>query len=208
MRFDRSTVACLTLIFVLIGSILLLITGEADVLDSGLQSRFACLDHRIFFVIISKTASLLSFSIALMAILAYGYLKHKTLEPREFALIIGSILALSLAAILKLAFARERPCGVTCTANLGYSFPSGHATRAGLLATYALDMLLAPEHETRSKSFRLLKWSFSMLAILWMILVAISRVTLGVHWTLDVIAGLALGSLSYLLAKKILATKT
>jgi len=59
-----------------------------------------------------------------------------------------------------------------------HAFPSGHAARAFLLA--ALGFALGPA------------WLGPVLAV-WAVLVAVSRVALGVHYASDVVAGAALG---------------
>jgi undecaprenyl-diphosphatase len=59
-----------------------------------------------------------------------------------------------------------------------HAFPSGHAARAFLLA--ALGFAFGPA------------WLGPVLAV-WAVLVALSRVALGVHYVSDVVAGAALG---------------
>ena len=59
-----------------------------------------------------------------------------------------------------------------------HAFPSGHAARASLLAV--LGFAFGPA------------WLGPVLAV-WAVLVALSRVALGVHYVSDVVAGAALG---------------
>ncbi|MCX7023036.1 MAG: phosphatase PAP2 family protein [Spirochaetes bacterium] len=89
--------------------------------------------------------------------------------------------AMALAALAKLAFRRARPkgdWGAIYRRTDPHSFPSGHAGRTMALATVIL-ALSGPV-----PGLALFAWSFA---------VGISRVALGVHWFLDVLAGWALG---------------
>ena len=65
-----------------------------------------------------------------------------------------------------------------------YSFPSGHCASAALitLLMFNQDFFLTP------------------LFLIWMILILISRIGLGIHYITDVIGGLILGSVTYLVA--------
>ena len=108
---------------------------------------------------------------------------------------VGLLLALSalggnaLANVLKLSFRRDRPeLALRLVAATAPSFPSAHATLAGVAATLlsvvALRSGLSPS--ARATLFTA-AWA-------WGLMVAASRVWLGVHYLSDVATGLVLGS--------------
>lgn len=85
----------------------------------------------------------------------------------------------SLAAvyIIKLAISRERPETITLIIADGFSFPSGHATAA-------------------FSSLPIVFRSFKKMKLYWLtyiLLIAVSRIYLGVHYLSDVIGGALLG---------------
>jgi undecaprenyl-diphosphatase len=87
-----------------------------------------------------------------------------------------------LAFGLKALFRRARPPGERGTLYVHFdvhAFPSSHAVRMGGLAA-ALALLAPP-------------WATGML-VLWAVLVSLARVGLGIHYLLDVGAGLVLGA--------------
>ena len=92
--------------------------------------------------------------------------------------------------ILKLIFSRERPIDINLIAETGYSFPSGHAMIS--LAVYGFLAYLLWKSNYKYKKIG------SSLLILLIVLIGISRIYLGVHYTSDVIGGFII-SLSYLL---------
>lgn len=87
---------------------------------------------------------------------------------------------------VKLLFHRPRPSEASLVLS-SYSFPSGHATAAAMLACLAVWYA-----QTARRPFAQV---FVLLAAgtAWALLVAWSRVALGVHHVTDVIAGLGLG---------------
>lgn len=93
---------------------------------------------------------------------------------------------LALAELIKAAVSRARPDLLRLTGFAGASFPSGHATMAAAMFA-ALALLLG-----RGRC-RTVRSALAAVAIGMAVLVAATRVTLGVHWLTDVMAGLTLG---------------
>ncbi len=91
-----------------------------------------------------------------------------------------------LANTIKFFVGRARPTIDQLTGFSGKSFPSGHATAAA--ATYAAFALLFGIR--RSARFRAVAAGS---AVTLSVLIAGTRVLLGVHWLTDVVAGLVLG---------------
>jgi membrane-associated phospholipid phosphatase len=93
---------------------------------------------------------------------------------------------LALTEAIKVSVSRVRPDLLRLTGYAGYSFPSGHATLAA--ATFAAFALLLGRGRCRR-----VRTALAAAAVGMAVLVAASRVTLGVHWLTDVLAGLILG---------------
>ena len=91
-----------------------------------------------------------------------------------------------LANTIKFFVARARPTLDQLTGFSGKSFPSGHATAAA--ATYAaFALLLGSRRSLNTKAI------LAGTAVAFAIVIAATRVLLGVHWLTDVVAGLVLG---------------
>lgn len=105
-------------------------------------------------------------------------------EARLFALtMIGAAL---LNISLKLAFKRERPIPFfDLSTPETYSFPSGHALTSCVFFGALAAMLAA---RIKNRRFRTIVWIVCSTMFL---LIGFSRIYLGVHYTTDVIAGLA-----------------
>ena len=106
------------------------------------------------------------------------------------AFLINLIFVFMLNYILKLIFSRTRPIDINIITETGYSFPSGHAMIS--LAIYGFLAYLLWKSDFKYK-----KIGVSLLVLL-IVLIGISRIYLGVHYTSDVIAGFIV-SLGYLL---------
>jgi undecaprenyl-diphosphatase len=88
--------------------------------------------------------------------------------------------------LLKELVERPRPSGARLVPGTGFSYPSGHVLAAA--ATWAFVPVIAGLYIRR----RWVWWALTALAWTTIVLVAWSRVWLGVHWTSDVVGSFAL----------------
>lgn len=111
-------------------------------------------------------------------------------HQQQYALnvLIAMFLDLAIVGLLKVLFRRQRPVYnqqdmfVTVSVD-NYSFPSGHSTRAAMVA--ALFSLITS------------KPLYRLVASVWAIGIALSRVVLGRHHVSDVVFGVMIGLLQY-----------
>lgn len=102
---------------------------------------------------------------------------------RAAALALSMVALAALVLVIKFTVRRRRPPGEWGTIYRNadpHSFPSGHAARAVLLAVLACS--LGPS------------W-FALVVGLWAPLVSLARVSMGVHYLSDVLAGMLVGAL-------------
>jgi undecaprenyl-diphosphatase len=110
--------------------------------------------------------------------------------PRLAMAIIVVALARPLAEMaLKELVRRDRPVGDRLVNGEGYSFPSGHPLATA--ASWGMVPLVVALYTRR----RWLWWAVAIGVWTLAVMVAASRVWLGVHWTSDVVAGLILAVL-------------
>ncbi|XP_074053559.1 polyisoprenoid diphosphate/phosphate phosphohydrolase PLPP6 [Macrotis lagotis] len=122
---------------------------------------------------------------------AYCLYRSDSWAGREVLLnlLFALLLDLALVALLKGAVRRRRPphnrADMFFTFSVDrYSFPSGHATRAALVARFVLRHLV-------------LAVPLRVLVLLWAFVLGLSRVMLGRHNVTDVAFGFAFGYLQY-----------
>lgn len=127
--------------------------------------------------------------LALLTLLAIGYLLALKKWGGALLLLIATLGGAALSEGMKLGFNRPRPDLVAhVVETTSMSFPSGHAMLSA--ATYlTLGALLA-----RAQERRRLRGYVMGAAILITLLIGLSRVYLGVHWPTDVLGGWCLGA--------------
>lgn len=131
--------------------------------------------------------------IVLVAVVAAAYAVAAG-RPRVVLALAWTPLAFLLDSVIKLLVRHPRPTVAMITLPPDFSFPSGHATAASAL--YVTLALLAAGVERRAGPRRLLIASGVLVAVL----VAWSRVYLGVHYLSDVVGGLLLGTAGAIVA--------
>ena len=108
----------------------------------------------------------------------------------DAALLVSALLVATVSLIiLRDTFQITRPVSDIFSAN-GWSFPSGHATVA---TAFAFMIAYSFFGRMRTIKNKILLISGSILGAA---LICFSRLYLGAHWTLDILAGVALGLLS------------
>lgn len=107
-------------------------------------------------------------------------------------LVISALDCFLLNTILKYIIQRARPDGLRLIVQGGYSFPSGHAMMSICVYGYLLYFSIC---HIKNK---VLKYIVSILLVLVILSIGISRIYIGVHYASDVLAGYLLAC-SYLL---------
>ncbi len=129
-----------------------------------------------------------TFWICIFVVISFFFLRKK----RSRELLLGTMIVESvLNLLLKYFFSRERPGFPHLVEETGYSFPSGH-----MMATTSFSFLMIYFlwESNLSKTWKVL---FTVCLILFSILIGLSRIYLGVHYTSDVIGAFCI-SLSVL----------
>ena len=111
---------------------------------------------------------------------------------------VVALSGLLLMFILKLIFHRDRPLIPLLETAKGYSFPSGHATMS--ITFYGLLIYLV----WQNKMSKWIKWTLTILLVLLINFIGVSRVYLRVHYASDVLAGFCVGLMWLLLSLWIL----
>lgn len=133
---------------------------------------------------ISFLGSTLFLTLATIAVVVWFALRKWEREAKLFAITMAGASLLNVT--LKLAFRRERPVPFfDLLPPSSYSFPSGHSL-ASCVFYGALAAILTAR--LKDKRVRIAVW---VLASAMFLLIGLSRIYLGVHYTTDVIAGFA-----------------
>ncbi|NIK11511.1 phosphatase PAP2 family protein [Alkalibacillus almallahensis] len=136
---------------------------------------------------ITETGSVPWLTVATILVVAYlVLLTDKSYWVATF-LVINMLGISGLTKGLKLLFERQRPETLEQFDGTGFSFPSGHSTGAITFYGFMIYLIVI------SKLSKGWKWVINGFLTTWILLVALSRVFVGVHYVTDIIAGLAIG---------------
>jgi membrane-associated phospholipid phosphatase len=122
-----------------------------------------------------------------------GFISANLFFHKRFKLLLGLIYSTCGAGLftyfLKLIIARDRPELVSrLVVESGFSFPSGHATTA-----FVAFPILAIVVYYSSRIPKVLKYILILILAIFPLVVAFSRLYLGVHYLTDVVAGAMVG---------------
>ncbi len=140
-----------------------------------------------FIVLVMKVGNPFLFSSLAILIASLLVMRKNTYEALLF--LTAMALALISLSILKNHFQISRPTSGLYAVD-GWSFPSGHATLATAFFFLLVHTFIDKMKSVKGKTFLIVG------SIVGALLVSFSRVYLGAHWTLDILAGIALGLLS------------
>lgn len=140
-----------------------------------------------FFKIITQFGSaIVLIIITILCVIFIRDKKYKILVPANLVTIA------IINIVLKNFFLRPRPNELRLIEETGYSFPSGHA----MASTAFYGLLICIVHEKVEN--RILRNTICIMLGLLILLISISRIYVGVHYTSDVIAGTCF-SIAYLI---------
>lgn len=141
-----------------------------------------------FFKIITQFGSaLVLIIITILCVIFIRDKKYKILVPANLVTIA------IINIVLKNFFLRPRPDELRLIEETGYSFPSGHA----MASTAFYGLLIYIVHEKVEN--KILRNTICIMLGLLILLISISRIYVGVHYTSDVIAGTCF-SIAYLIS--------
>jgi undecaprenyl-diphosphatase len=153
---------------------------------------------------ISDTTTLLSIAMALVVLVLYFVKREKKRLVKVAVLVVVLLTVLVVTQGMKSLIDRDRPFTTyphieKLSSGGDSSFPSGHTIEAFAMAA-ALSRLFA-------------KRRFIIPLYLWAVLVAYSRMALGVHYPTDILAGMAIGTLigffiPWIFSRKVNKTET
>ncbi|WP_456422090.1 phosphatase PAP2 family protein [Thermococcus sp.] len=158
---------------VLVAILLLQITGIMGNLNQMVEAKTPLIEEppMEFLTAFGGDVFLLPF----MAFVIFLELKERKLSRKTFVFVLSAFIGLVMVAILKVIFAEPRPRPLPGANFLSRgAFPSGHAFRAAIIASYVSD---------RWKRLAPVAWAYA-------VGVALTRLFLHYHWFGDVLFSL------------------
>lgn len=197
MGFPNWAKNILFLLVYMISGLVLVIIIEGLLSGSDLQPLNTAIESLVtqirtplvttLFVWITQIGNPFVFASLAVFIAIMLILKGQAYEAALF--LIALVVAVISLTVLKNVFQISRPISDIYSAD-GWSFPSGHATVATAFFFLIAHTFWGRMRNVRSKTLLIVG------SILGALLICFSRLYLGAHWTLDILAGIALGLLA------------
>lgn len=185
----KTIIFFLSLLFFVVITTLLL-TEKIYFFDEFVFNGIKKLRSDVFTIVFKAITFLCSTEFLIAAIISM--LLFSKNKKTVLFIALNTVLVFLFNQGLKLIFVRPRPENINLIVENGFSFPSGHSMVSlafyGLLIYFILNM----------KIKKSMKFLYSILLVLLILLIGISRIYLGVHYASDVLAGFAI-SIVYLI---------
>lgn len=133
---------------------------------------------------LARVGSAVGVSVCVAAIAVWLFVTGKRLDALTLA--VTAVVGVACSELIKLLVARPRPLDGLLEPP-GFSYPSGHAMGAAVLATGLALMIIACSRSSRARS-----WA-TIASFAWVAIMMWSRTALHVHWLSDTVAGALLG---------------
>ena len=186
IRFAARLLVIFLLLAIATAILGILVRAWAPAFDVAAMQAVAAHSSSLSITIASLISDLGSFAILAPLTIALLLLRRWKRPADDLALLVVAAGSAALPSVIKLIVARPRPTFEHITQLATLSFPSEHTTQAAAIYLAIASLLT----QGRPETWRRLALA---LAILIAVLVALSRVFLGVHYPTDVAAGLLLG---------------
>lgn len=119
------------------------------------------------------------------ALISFALIIMLLSKEKKYGVFAGSnlLIVYLFNLLLKSIFSRPRPIDINLIEESGYSFPSGHA----MISTAFYGFLIYLIWQTKFN--KKIKWLYTVLLSILILLICTTRVYLGVHYASDVVAG-------------------
>ena len=178
----KIIIGILLLSFIFI--MLLVVTNCTKTFDSAIYNfviSFRCkfLDNYFKFITMFGNTNAIIIALGLLVLIFHN--------KKGLVLAISTFSCVIINSLVKHIIRRNRPTVIHLVKQGGYSFPSGHTMIAICLYGYLLYLV------RKNIKNKVLKNILSLILLLFIISICLSRIYVGVHFATDVLAGLFLG---------------
>jgi len=163
-----------------------------NALDLGFSEVMYTIQNPVFTIILGAITYISEPAVTILITLILAGLFISRKRIREAIWFLGTMGGgVVLATIIKTIVARTRPIHQVISES-GYGFPSIHTLSATLLVLILVTLFYNKVQHNRA---------LNILAMIWIPVVALSRVYLNAHYLTDVLGGFTLGVITYQLAR-------